>query len=59
MIAIIRVSKAEVEAIRAKYPNTQIVRTCVQKSNRHTYYAVESRGVQQLLRQMRGDRYGK
>lgn len=59
MIKIIRVSKAEVEAIRAQFPKTQIVRTCVQKSNRHTYYAVETRGVKEILKKMRGDQRAK
>ena len=54
MITIIKVSKAEVDAIRANYPRTQIVRTCIQKSNQHTYYAVETRDVMNLLRKMRG-----
>lgn len=46
-------------AIRKQYPHTQIVRTCIQKSNRHTYYAVETRDVTRLLRSMRGEKNAK
>ena len=59
MICIIKVNKEEAAAIREKFPDVQIVRTCIHKSNQHTYYAVESRGVMQLVRNMRGGRYAK
>ena len=54
MIHIIKVNKEEAAAIRVKYPEVQIVRTCIHKSNQHTYYAVETRGVMQLIKRMRG-----
>lgn len=54
LIIIIQVSKEEAQAIRENCKDPQIVRTCVQKSNRHRYYAVESREVKALLRKMRG-----
>lgn len=54
MIFIIRATKEEVDVIRKELPDTQIVRTCIQKSNQHTYYVVETRGVMNLLKRMRG-----
>ena len=59
MIFIIRVNKEEAAEIRRLYPETQLVRTCVQKSNQHTYYAVESRGVVNLVKRMREGSYEK
>lgn len=40
-------------AIRAKYPDVSIVRTSKQKSKQHTYYAVETKDVRQLIKQIR------
>jgi hypothetical protein len=59
MIEIIRVNKTEVDAIREKFPNVHVRRTCQQKSKRHTYYVEETRGVIGLIRSMRGQKKGR
>lgn len=41
-------------AIRKAYPNIGYCRTCKQKSKRHNYYVVETRGVNNIIRRMRG-----
>lgn len=40
--------------IRKAYPRIGYCRTCKQKSNRHNYYVVETKGVMGILRRMRG-----
>lgn len=57
---MIAVNKEEKNAIRERFPNVHIVRTMKQKSKRHRYYCEESRGVLNLLNEMRGgDAYRK
>ena len=53
LILIIRVNKEESIAIRQRWPELTITRTCRQKSKRHTYYAVETAGVRKLVDRMR------
>lgn len=50
---MIAISKAEKEAIVAKYPNTHIVRTMRQDSHRHRYYMTEERKPMELLKNLR------
>ena len=51
---MILVNKEEKNAIHERFPNVHIVRTMKQKSKRHRYYCEESRGVLNLLRELRG-----
>lgn len=51
---MISINKEEANAIREKFPNTHIVRTCKQKSSRHRYYCEESRPVVNYINKMRG-----
>ena len=57
--SIIIVSKAEKEAIVARYPSTHFVRTMKGDSKRHHYYMEETDKAMKFLEQMRGDRIGK
>lgn len=50
---MIAITASEKEAVRVKFPNVHIVRTMKQDSKRHHYYCEESRGVMNLLHQMR------
>lgn len=50
---MIAITASEKEAVRVKFSNVHIVRTMKQDSKRHHYYCEESRGVMNLLRQMR------
>ena len=47
---MILISKEESQRIRKKYPNAEIVRTCVQKSKRHKYYLAERDKYLRLIR---------
>lgn len=51
---MINISKAEKDAISARFPNAHIVRTMKQKSKRHRYYCEETRRVVQFINQLRG-----
>ena len=51
---MILINKEEKNAIHERFPNVHIVRTMKQKSKRHRYYCEESRGVLNLLRELRG-----
>ena len=53
---MIAINKAEKDAIIAKYPDTNIVRTVKQKSKRHKYYCEESRKVMALLNRLRNNK---
>lgn len=57
---MIAITAAEKEMIREQYPNVQIVRTMVKRSDRHKYYMVEERAPMNLLRRIRakGTVYG-
>ena len=50
---MIAINAYEKDAIREKFPHVHIVRTMKQDSKRHHYYCEESRGVMNMLRQMR------
>lgn len=50
---MIEVSRFEKDIICEKLPNTHIVRTMKQRSNRGRYYCVESKKVMKLLRELR------
>lgn len=50
---LIAITKAEKEAIVAKYPDTHIVRTMKQDSGRHRYYMTEDRKPMELLKSLR------
>lgn len=52
-LQMIAITKAEKDAIRARFPNVNIVRTMKQKSKRHHYYCEETKQVARLLKQMR------
>ena len=47
---MILISKQESQHIRKKYPNAEIVRTCIQKSKRHRYYLAERDKYLRLIR---------
>lgn len=51
---MIAINKAESQVIRERCPYAHIVRTMKQKSKRHHYYCEESRGVMEVLRELRG-----
>lgn len=51
---MIPVNKAEAKAIREKFPDAHVVRTCKQKSKRSRYYAEERSPILKLLAKMRG-----
>ena len=53
-IVIIQITRAERDKIREKYPDVHIVRTMRQHSTRGKYYCVETRGVMDLLVELRG-----
>lgn len=38
---MILITKAEADKIRERYPDIKLIRTCVQKSDRHHYYLPE------------------
>ena len=46
---MILISKQESQKIRDRYPNAEIVRTCIQKSKRHKYYLPEKNKYLQLI----------
>lgn len=60
---MVLISKAEKEAIIARYPRVNIVRTMKQKSKRHRYYCEETPQVMRFLQHTRGggraDKAGK
>ena len=47
---MILITKQEAEVVRLKYPDADIVRTCVHKSNRHRYYMPERLSFLRLIR---------
>jgi len=49
MNVLILITKPEADRIREVYPNVSIVRTCIQKSQRHRYYLVESEKYLRLI----------
>ena len=51
---MIAINKEEKNAVKQRFPNVHIVRTMKQKSKRHRYYCEESRGVMNLLNELRG-----
>lgn len=50
---MVAINKAEVDAIRKRYPKTYIVRTMKQRSKRHKYYCEESKQVMWFLNRLR------
>lgn len=50
---MILVNKEEAMAIRERFPDTSVYRTCKQKSRRHRYYAAEELGILKLVARMR------
>lgn len=52
-VTLIPVNKAEAKAIRERFPDAHVVRTCRQKSKRSHYYAEERAGILVMLSQMR------
>jgi hypothetical protein len=47
---LILISKQESQLVRARYPQAEIVRTCIQKSKRHKYYLPENDKYLRLIR---------
>lgn len=47
---MILINKAEADKIREKYPLVKLVRTCIQKSDRHRYYLAESDKYLRVIR---------
>lgn len=60
---MVLINKEESIAIREKYPEVCIARTCKQKSKRHRYYVEEAKRVLKFLRFLRNggnpDEYNK
>jgi len=52
---MVLITQAEKDAIRAKFPNLNIVRTMRQDSKRHHYYCEESAPVMKFLKKLRGN----
>jgi len=50
---LVLISKSEKEAIRAKFPKVNIVRTMKQRSKRHRYYCEEAPQVMRYLNELR------
>ena len=50
---MVLISKSEKEAIRAKFPKVNIVRTMRQHSKRHRYYCEEAPQVMRYLNELR------
>lgn len=46
---MILITKPESERVRKAYPRAEIVRTCIQKSNRHRYYLPEAEKYLRLI----------
>ena len=53
---MIAITKDEAKALRERFKDVHIVRTCKQKSKRHHYFVVEDRGVGSFIKRMRGER---
>ena len=51
---MILITKQESQKIRERYPNVQIVRTCIQKSKRHKYYLQEKDRYLKLIKDTNG-----
>lgn len=56
---MIEINKEEAMAIRAKYPDVGITRTCKNKTKRHHYYVCELGRVMAIVNKMRRIDNGK
>lgn len=52
---MVKISKAEKDAVVKIYPDVQFTRTMRQDSKRHHYYMVEQPGPMRLIRKLRGE----
>ena len=52
---MILITKHEAESVRRKFPEAEIVRTCMQKSKRHKYYMPERLSFLRIIKKTNKD----